>query len=101
MVWTLHRSVTGMTAIGKYGKRIAAMQGDIRLHSSFFFALLFDCRFSVFRRQCSQGVGDMFKEYIRIFFKLPVVRAVLLIKKEKLKICDITGIYKEADKVTH
>ncbi len=35
------------------------------------------------------------------FFKLPVVRAVLLIKKEKLKICDITGIYKEADKVTH
>ncbi len=43
----------------------------------------------------------MFKEYIRIFFKLPVVRAVLLIKKEKLKICDITGIYKEADKVTH
>lgn len=67
----------------------------------FFFALLFDCRFSVFRRQCSQGGGDMFKEYIRIFFKLPVVRAVLLIKKEKLKICDITGIYKEADKVTH
>ncbi len=43
----------------------------------------------------------MFKEYIRIFFKLPVVRSVLLIKKEKLKICDITGIYKEADKVTH
>lgn len=90
-----------MTAIGKYGKRIAAMQGDIRLHSSFFLPFYLIVGFQCSDGNALRGGGDMFKEYIRIFFKLPVVRAVLLIKKEKLKICDITGIYKEADKVTH
>ena len=56
--------------------------------------------------QCSdgnalRGLGICSRNIFVFFFKLPVVRAVLLIKKEKLKICDITGIYKEADKVTH
>lgn len=90
-----------MTAIGKYGKRIAAMQGDIRLHSSFFLPFYLIVGFQCSDGNALRGGWGYVQGIYSYFFKLPVVRAVLLIKKEKLKICDITGIYKEADKVTH
>lgn len=89
-----------MTAIGKYGKKNSCYARGHPIAQQFFFALYLIVGF-----QCSDGNALRGWGYVQgiysYFFKLPVVRAVLLIKKEKLKICDITGIYKEADKVTH
>ena len=81
-----------MTAIGKYGKRIAAMQGDIRLHSSFFLPFYLIVGFQCSDGNALRGLGICSGNIFVFFFKLPVVRAVLLIKKEKLKICDTTRI---------